>query len=69
MAYTQLDLDELDAAIKGGARRVRLNGREKEFFSAGDLLKLREHVFNELNSSSATTTRPRCFRSRTAKGL
>ena len=69
MAYTQADLDELDSAIKGGARRVRLNGREKEFFSAGDLLRLREHVANELSRSTSTVRRPTVFRSRTSKGL
>ena len=69
MAYTQTDLDKIDAAIAGGARRVRLNGREKEFFSANDLLKLREQISNELNKSAATVRRPTCFRSRTSKGL
>ena len=64
MAYTQADLDKLDAAIAGGARRVRLNGREKEFFSANDLLTLRTQISNELNKSS-TVRRPSSFRSRT----
>ncbi|RLA50060.1 MAG: hypothetical protein DRR42_14145 [Gammaproteobacteria bacterium] len=67
MAYTQIDLDTIDAAIKSGVRRVRLNGREQEFHSAGDLLKLREHVNNEL--ARATGSRPRSFRARTSKGL
>jgi len=69
MAYTQADLDKIDSAIKTGVRRVRLNGREQEFHSAGDLLKLREHVQNELSRTTSITPRPRAYRSRTAKGL
>ena len=69
MAYTQTDLDKIDAAIAGGAKRVRLNGREKEFFSANDLLKLREQIQNDLNRQSASVRRPSAFRARTNKGL
>jgi len=67
--YTQADLDELDVAIKGGARRIRLNGREKEFFSASDLLKLRTHVANELAKATGTVRRPTAYRARSSKGL
>ena len=69
MAYTQADLDTIDNAIKTGVRRVRLNGREQEFHSAGDLLKLREHVQNEVSRTTGTTSRPKAYRTRTAKGL
>lgn len=69
MAYSQADLDKINSAIASGQRRVRLNGREIEFNSVGDLLKAKEDVTNELNGAAATTTRPRCFRSRTNKGL
>lgn len=69
MAYSQTDLDAINAAISGGARRVRLNGREKEFFSASDLLKLKEDITNELARASSTVRRPTCFRTRTNKGL
>lgn len=69
MAYTQTDLDKINAAISGGARRVRLNGREKEFFSAGDLLKLKEEISNELSRTESTVKRPTCYRARTSKGL
>jgi len=69
MAYTQADLDALNAAIAGGAKRVRLNGREKEFFSASDLLKLKADITNDLARESATVRRPTAFRARTSKGL
>lgn len=69
MAYTQTDLDAINAAISGGARRVRLNGREKEFFSAGDLLKLKQDIVNELARETNTVRRPSCYRARTSKGL
>lgn len=69
MAYEQADLDRINLAIANGQRRVRLNGREVEYFSAGDLLKAKEDITNELNAAAATTTRPRCFRTRTSKGL
>jgi len=68
MAYTQTDLDKIDAAIAGGLRRVRLNGREAEYFSANDLLTLRTQIQNDLNKST-TVRRPTAFRARTSKGL
>lgn len=69
MAFTQADLNKINYAIANGQRRVRLNGREVEYFSAGDLLKLKSEITNELNATAATTPRPKCFRTRTNKGL
>lgn len=68
MAYTQADLDSINTAIKGGAKRVRLNGREQEMFSMDDLLKAKADIVNDL-ARIASNKRPRSFRARTSKGL
>jgi hypothetical protein len=41
MAWTQADLDALDAAIKSGTRQVRFADREVTYMSMDDLLKAR----------------------------
>lgn len=72
MAWSQTDLDSIEAAIVSGQRRVRLNGREVEYHSVGDMLKARDAIRNEVNRAAATAsgaTRPRSFRARTSKGL
>ena len=48
MAFTQTDLDALDAARKQGARRVRFQDREFEFDSVDDYLKLRNLILNDI---------------------
>lgn len=69
MAYTQLDLDNIEKAIAAGKRKVRLGQREVEWFSVEQMLKARDDIREELNRTTATIPRPRCFRSRTGKGL
>lgn len=72
MAWTQTDLDAIESAISSGKRRVRLNGREVEYHSVGDMLKARDAIRDDVNRSAATAagvTRPRSFRARTSKGL
>ena len=72
MAWSQTDLDSIEAAITSGQRRVRLNGREVEYHSVGDMLKARDAIRNEVSRINATIAgirRPRSFRSRTSKGL
>ena len=69
MGWLQADLDKIEAAIASGERRVRLNGREVEYHSVGDMLKARDTIFNEINSAAATIARPKSFRARTGKGL
>ena len=72
MAWTQTDLDSIESAIVSGQRRVRLNGREVEYHSVGDMLKARDAIRNEVNRATAVAagvTRPRSYRSRTSKGL
>jgi len=52
MAFTQADLDALDAARKQGARRVRFQDREFEFDSVDDYLKLRNLILNDIAQQS-----------------
>lgn len=72
MAWTQADLDSIESAVVSGQRRVRLNGREIEYHSIGDMLKARDAIRNDVSrqqSDSSGNRRPASFRSRTAKGL
>ena len=72
MAYTQADLDSINTAIAGGKRRVRLNNREIEYFSAGDMLKVKADIVAELADAAlvlAGTRRPSAYRARVCKGL
>jgi len=69
MAWTQLDLDALEAAMVSGQRRVRLNGREVEYHSIDQMAKARDLIRSELNRVDTSISRPKSFRSRTSKGL
>ena len=72
MAWDQTDLDRIETAIANGERRVRLNGREVEHHSVGELLKARDMIKAQVLADAATvagTRRPASFRSRTSKGL
>ena len=53
MPFVQADLDALDNARKQGARRLRLqDGRDFEFDSVDDYLKLRNLILNEIAQQS-----------------
>ena len=53
MAFVRADLDALDAARKQGARRLRLaDGRDFEFDSVDDYIKLRNLMLNEIAQQS-----------------
>lgn len=69
MAFTTLDLENIEKAIAQGARRVRLGQREKEYHSIEQMQNARDLIVQELNRSTATTKRPTTFYSRTSKGL
>jgi hypothetical protein len=54
MAWTQGDLDALDAAMKGGIKKVTFeDGRSREFQDLSDLIELRKTIKNELLASSS----------------
>jgi hypothetical protein len=48
MAFTQTDLDALDAARKQGAKRIRFQDRDFEFDSVDDYIKLRNLILNDI---------------------
>lgn len=52
MAWTQGDLDKIEAAIATGARRVRFQTHEVEYQSVGDMLKARDAIKAELDVSA-----------------
>lgn len=58
MAFTQSDVDALDAAIKGGELTVSIDGRSVTYRSLDDLLKARSIMLAEINRAS-TRTGPR----------
>jgi len=56
MAYTQTDLDSLDAAIASGHRRVYVEGRQVEYATTEELLKARSHVSEQLKAGAASAS-------------
>ncbi|HXV30015.1 MAG TPA: hypothetical protein VD840_06765 [Sinorhizobium sp.] len=52
MAWTQADLDAINAAIATGARRVRFQTHEVEYHSVSDLLRARDLIKSEIDGAS-----------------
>lgn len=48
MAYTQTDLDQIDAAIATGALEVELSGKRIKYRSMRELMQARAHVAAQL---------------------
>lgn len=48
MAFTQNDVDALDAAIKAGVRKVKYDNEEVEYHSLDEMLRLRATMRNEV---------------------
>lgn len=70
MAFTQTDLDNINAAIATGELTVEVNGRRVTYRSVDDLLKARSAIQSDLAAASAGN-RPRSsyhFRFTTARG-
>lgn len=58
MAWSQADLDALDAALALGARKVRYaDGREVEYRSVREMKGIRDDIAQSLAGSSARTLR------------
>lgn len=51
MAWTQGDLEKIEKAIASGARRVRFQTHEVEYQSIGDMLRARDVIKTELDTS------------------
>lgn len=52
MAFTQTDLDAINAAIATGAKRVRFQTHEVEYQSISEMLKARDVIKAELDVGS-----------------
>ncbi len=55
MAWTQTDLDTLEASMKAGANKVKFGDREVEFATIDEMLKLRAVMKNEVEQANDTT--------------
>ena len=58
MAYTQSDIDNLDAQYKLGARRFRFQDRDYELQTVDDYIKLRSMMTNEVAQQSGRAADP-----------
>lgn len=56
MAFTQDQLDALDAAIAGGTKRVKYADKEVEYPSLADMLRLRKIMQEELGLAKNVIT-------------
>ncbi|MCG5241876.1 phage head-tail joining protein [Azospirillum doebereinerae] len=63
MAYTQTQLDALDAAIASGALRVTYDGKTVEYRSTADLIRARALVLAELGRQTGDAPSGRRFAS------
>jgi hypothetical protein len=64
MAFTQTDLDNINAAIATGDLSVEVNGRKLVYRSMDDLLKARAIIIDDIAAaaSSVSTIRRGSFR-------
>ena len=65
MAWTQADIDKLDAAIATGAKVVQFSDQRIEYQDVDDMLKARSLMAREVNAADIQTTRYAA----TSKGL
>lgn len=56
MAFTQTDLDNINAAVGTGELSVEVNGRKVVYRSIDDLVKARNLIANDLAAVSTTGT-------------
>ncbi|SEF44185.1 hypothetical protein SAMN04515663_101383 [Alcanivorax sp. DSM 26293] len=57
MAYTQSDLDRIEAAIATGTLRITHNGKTTEFRSLNEMIRVRDLIKGELATGSTTPAR------------
>ena len=70
MAWTQADLDKLNASMAKGARVVQKADRRLEMYGVDELRKLQQDMEQDINeAANAATPRPKMYRSRTGRGL
>lgn len=72
MAYTQTDVETLEAAIASGAKIVRMDGREFEYHSIAQMMEALKRIRAEVEADAAvaagTKRRPVVFRARHRSG-
>ena len=61
MAYTQSDLDKLEAAMAEGALRVKYKDKEIEYRSLAQMERLRDTMKREISGSKKTTRVSACY--------
>lgn len=54
MAFTQAQLDALETAIASGTLEVRYGNKTVRYQSTSDMIKARDLIRDQLNSTSAT---------------
>jgi hypothetical protein len=54
MAFTQAQLDALETAIASGTLEVRYGDKTVRYQSTSDMIKARDLIRDQLNSTSAT---------------
>lgn len=69
MAYTQTQLDTIEAAIASGTLRVEIDGRVVVYQSLEALTKLRDQMKAELGVATPVTARGRPWRPTVSNGL
>ncbi|MFA5922326.1 MAG: hypothetical protein WC856_13705 [Methylococcaceae bacterium] len=69
MAYTQTQLDALEAAIAQGALSVQFGERKITYNSYTEMTRLRDTIRAELGVSTPITSRARFITIPTGKGL
>lgn len=67
MAYTQADLDALDAAIASSQLEVQYADRRVKYRSMGELLQARQHVASQIATATGRKSHHR-FTLSTARG-
>ena len=59
MAITQLDIDNLNAAIASGARSATVGGQTLIYNTTTSLIEARNDLQKQLNAQNQVTRRPR----------
>jgi len=63
MAFTQTQLDALEAAIASGTLEVRTGDKSVRYHSLDEMIKLRDVIRNQLNADAQTKTSRASFAS------
>ena len=69
MAYTQTQLETIEAAITAGALEVEIDGRRVKYASTDALTKLRDQMKAELGVATPASARGRVWSPTISSGL